>query len=97
MGADESLRTCTTTSSTTLKGGILHTTATSNDYTAMQSPAVMRSMYAHHTKSLKWCHIGDNFLVDEFGTLCEGRAGSVTRNVVGSHTGGSTPAPSACR
>ena len=87
-GADESLRTCTSTSSPTLRGGILHTTATSNDYTATQSPAVMRSMYAYHTRSLKWCDIGYNFLVDKFGTLFEGRAGSVTRNVIGSHTGG---------
>ena len=87
-GADESLRTCTSSSSPTLKGGILHTTATSNDYTAAQSPAVMRSMYAYHTKSLKWCDIGYNFLVDRFGTLFEGRAGSLVRNVIGSHTGG---------
>ncbi len=87
-GADESLRTCTSTSSPTLKGGILHTTATSNDYTAEQSPAVMRAMYAYHTRSLKWCDIGYNFLVDKFGTLFEGRAGSATRHVVGTHTGG---------
>ncbi len=87
-GADESLRTCTSSSSPALKGGILHTTATSNDYTAQQSPAVMRSMYAYHTRSLKWCDLGYNFLVDRFGTLFEGRAGSVTRNAIGSHTGG---------
>jgi uncharacterized protein with LGFP repeats len=87
-GADESLRTCTSAASPTLRGGILHTTATSNDYTATQSPAVMRSMYAYHVKSLKWCDIGYNFLVDKFGTLFEGRAGSVTRSVIGSHTGG---------
>ena len=87
-GADESLRRCTSRSSPPLKGGILHTTATSNDYTAARSPAVMRAMYAYHTRSLEWCDIGYNFLVDKFGTLFEGRAGSVTRNVVGSHTGG---------
>jgi hypothetical protein len=87
-GADESLRQCSSSSAATLKGGILHTTATSNDYTAEQSPAVMRSMYAYHTKSLKWCDLGYNFLVDKFGTLFEGRAGSVERAVIGSHTGG---------
>jgi hypothetical protein len=87
-GADESLRRCTPSSSSSLKGGILHTTATSNDYTATQSPAVMRAMYAYHTRSLKWCDIGYNFLVDKFGTLFEGRSGSVTRHVIGSHTGG---------
>ena len=87
-GADESLRTCTSTSSPALQGGILHTTATSNDYTAGQSPAIMRAMYAYHTRSLKWCDIGYNFLVDKYGTLFEGRAGSVSRHVIGSHTGG---------
>ena len=87
-GADESLRRCPSASSPTLQGGILHTTATSNDYTAEESPAVMRAMYAYHTRSLKWCDIGYNFLVDRFGTVFEGRAGSATRHVIGSHTGG---------
>jgi hypothetical protein len=87
-GADESLRSCTSPSTQALRGGILHTTATSNDYTAEQSPAVVRAMYAYHTRSLKWCDLGYNFLVDKFGTLYEGRAGSVTRHVIGSHTGG---------
>jgi uncharacterized protein with LGFP repeats len=87
-GADESLRTCTSTSSPDLQGGILHTTATSNDYTATSSPAVVRAMYAYHTRSLKWCDIGYNFLVDKFGTLYEGRAGSASRNAIGTHTGG---------
>ena len=87
-GADESLRSCTSASSPTLRGGILHTTATSNDYTAEQSPAVVRAMYAYHTRSLKWCDLGYNFLVDRFGTLFEGRAGSASRHVIGSHTGG---------
>ena len=87
-GADESLRSCTPSSAPVLRGGILHTTATSNDYTAEQSPAVMRAMYAYHTRSLGWCDLGYNFLVDRFGTLFEGRAGSVSRHVIGSHTGG---------
>lgn len=87
-GADESLRSCTPSTSSTLKGGILHTTATSNDYTAAQSPAIMRSMYAYHTQTLGWCDIGYNFLVDKFGTLFEGRYGGVDRPVIGAHTGG---------
>ena len=87
-GADESLRKCANSTAPVLRGGILHTTATSNDYTAEQSPAVMRSMYAYHTKSLKWCDLGYNFLVDKYGTLFEGRAGSVELPVIGSHTGG---------
>ena len=87
-GADESLRSCTPSVSSTIKGGILHTTATGNDYTAAQSPAVMRSMYAYHTRSLGWCDLGYNFVVDKFGTLFEGRYGGVGKAVIGSHTGG---------
>lgn len=87
-GADESLRSCTPSVSPTLKGGILHTTATSNDYTAAQSAAIMRSMYAYHTQSLGWCDIGYNVLVDKFGTLFEGRYGGVDKPVIGAHTGG---------
>ncbi len=87
-GADERLRSCTPSTSSTLKGGILHTTATSNDYTAVQSAAIMRSMYAYHTQTLGWCDIGYNFLVDKFGTLFEGRYGGVDKPVVGAHTGG---------
>ncbi len=87
-GADERLRSCTPSVSSTIKGGILHTTATSNDYTAAQSAAIMRSMYAYHTGSLGWCDIGYNFLVDKFGTLFEGRYGGVDKPVIGSHTGG---------
>ncbi len=87
-GADESLRSCTPSASSTIKGGILHTTATGNDYTAAQSPAVMRSMYAYHTRSRGWCDLGYNFVVDKFGTLFEGRYGGVDKAVLGSHTGG---------
>ena len=87
-GADESLRNCTPSYASTLKGGILHTTATSNNYTAAQSPAVMRSMYAYHTRSLGWCDLGYNLVVDKYGTLFEGRAGGISRPVVGTHTGG---------
>ncbi len=87
-GADESLRNCDPRTTPTIKGGILHTTATGNDYTASQSAAVMRSMYAYHTKTLGWCDIGYNFLVDKFGTLFEGRYGGVSRAILGTHTGG---------
>ncbi|MDP9405033.1 MAG: N-acetylmuramoyl-L-alanine amidase [Actinomycetota bacterium] len=87
-GADESLRRCTPSVASTIKGGILHTTATGNDYTADRSAAIMRSMYAYHTQSLGWCDLGYNFVVDKYGTLFEGRYGGVDKAVIGSHTGG---------
>ncbi len=87
-GADERLRSCTPSVASTIKGGILHTTASGNDYSAAQSPAIMRSMYAYHTQSLGWCDLGYNFVVDKFGTLFESRYGGVDRPVIGAHTGG---------
>ncbi len=87
-GADETLRSCTPDVASGVKGGILHNTATGNDYSASQSAAVMRSMYAYHTRSLGWCDLGYNFVVDKFGTLFEGRYGGVEKAVIGAHTGG---------
>ncbi len=87
-GADESLRSCTPSLTATIKGGILHTTVTGNEYTPEQSPAVMRSMYAYHTKSLGWCDLGYNMVVDKYGTLFEGRYGGIDKPVLGAHTGG---------
>lgn len=87
-GADESLRNCAPTYSSGLKAAVVHNTATRNAYTAAESPAIMRSMYAYHTQTLGWCDLGYQFTVDRFGTLFEGRAGGVARPVLGSHAGG---------
>ena len=60
------------------------TTPTSgNDYTAAEAPAVVRGVYAYHTKSLHWSDVGYNFLIDRYGTIYEGRYGGMTRGVIG--------------
>ena len=87
-GANESLRNCFQGYTGTIKAAVVHNTATSNSYTAAQSPAVMRSMYAYHTQTLGWCDIGYQFVVDKFGTIFEGRYGGVDKAVLGAHTGG---------
>ena len=52
------------------------------------SAAIVRSIYAYHTRTLGWCDIAYNALVDKYGQVFEGRAGGITRPVEGAHTGG---------
>jgi N-acetylmuramoyl-L-alanine amidase-like protein/putative cell wall binding repeat protein len=87
-GADESLVTGTTSYDTAVKALFVHHTDTTNSYSATQAYAQMRAIYAFHTKVRGWNDIGYNFLVDRFGRVFEGRRGSITRPVVGAHTGG---------
>nr|WP_246283897.1 FG-GAP-like repeat-containing protein [Nocardioides perillae] len=68
--------------------GFVHHTVNANDYTAADVPALLRGIYAYHTRSRGWSDIGYNFLVDRFGRIWEGRAGGVERAVVGAHTRG---------
>jgi uncharacterized protein with LGFP repeats len=71
-----------------LRAAVVHHTATGNDYTPQQSAAIIRSIYAYHTWTLGWCDIAYNALVDKYGQIFEGRAGGITKDVLGSHTGG---------
>ncbi|WP_100497666.1 N-acetylmuramoyl-L-alanine amidase [Geodermatophilus chilensis] len=87
-GADEKMMSWTPQYASTIKAATLHHTAGSNDYTADQVPAILRSTYAYHAKSLGWGDIGYNVLVDKFGRLWEGRAGGLSSTVVGAHAGG---------
>ncbi|MDT0213533.1 N-acetylmuramoyl-L-alanine amidase [Rothia sp. ARF10] len=84
-GADESLRTCGPSYGSTLRAVFVHHTAGSNSYTASQSASIVRGIYAYHTKSLGWCDIGYNVLVDKFGQAFEGRSGGLDRPVTGAH------------
>jgi hypothetical protein len=71
-----------------LKASAVHHTATTNNYTAAQVPGILRSIYRFHAVSRGWGDIGYNVLVDRFGRLWEGRAGGLSRPVVGAHSGG---------
>jgi hypothetical protein len=86
-GADESLRGSTTLNAT-VKAITIHHTASSNDYTAATAAAQIRGIYAYDTKGLGWSDIAYNFLVDKFGRVYEGRAGSITQAVRGAHAMG---------
>jgi hypothetical protein len=87
-GADESIRRGSPSYTSTVKVGFVHHTATANDYSEAQTAAMIRSVYAYHVKSNGWSDIGYNYLVDRFGRIWEGRAGGITRAVLGAHTGG---------
>ncbi|HET7659423.1 MAG TPA: N-acetylmuramoyl-L-alanine amidase [Oryzihumus sp.] len=85
-GADESMRLCPPEYSNEQLGGVVHHTVSTNNYTAAQTASLIRGIYAYHTRSLGWCDIGYNFLVDRFGRIWEGRYGGTTRAVLGAHT-----------
>ncbi|WP_432546381.1 N-acetylmuramoyl-L-alanine amidase [Kineococcus sp. SYSU DK004] len=87
-GADESLRRGSPGYSPTIKACVVHHTADGGSYSQSQVPAVIRGMYRYHTVSLGWSDLGYNFVVDRFGGIWEGRAGGITRPVVGAHAGG---------
>ena len=91
-GADESLRKSACPSgpsySPTIKMGFLHHTDGVNGYSRSQVPSIIRSIYAYHVRANGWCDVGYNYLIDRFGRIWEGRAGGITRPVLGAHTGG---------
>ena len=71
-----------------VRAAVVHHTATGNNYAPDDSAAILRSIYAYHTMTLGWCDIAYNALVDKYGQVFEGRAGGITKDVMGSHTGG---------
>lgn len=97
-GANETWRDRVPKMGKTIKAGIVHHTASTNNYTAEQSPAQMRILYAYFTKSLKYADMGYNFLVDKYGTIYEGRSGCTYKSTTpcdgaampaqGAHTAG---------
>jgi hypothetical protein len=85
-GANESWRSGQPVYNSTIVQAHVHHTATSNGYAPADVPALIRSMYRYHTRSLGWSDIGYNFLVDNFGAIWEGRYGGVDQPVRGAHT-----------
>jgi len=87
-GADESLRDKHLENSNTFKVAFVHHTAGSNNYTRSESPAVVRGLYSYYVNTLDYADMGYNFLVDKYGTIYEGRAGSITKPVRSAASGG---------
>lgn len=70
---------------TTVKAAIVHHTAGTNSYTKEQSASIVRGIYAYHVKSMGWCDVGYNFLIDKYGQIFEGRHGGMDLPVHGAH------------
>ncbi|MGV0792082.1 N-acetylmuramoyl-L-alanine amidase [Mycolicibacterium sp. XJ1819] len=87
-GADESMRCGNPQYDKGIRAGIVHHTAGSNEYAPEDSAGIVRSIYEYHTRTLGWCDIAYNALVDKYGQVFEGRAGGITKAVEGAHTGG---------
>ena len=91
-GADENLRLTNypegPTYMSSLQLGVVHHTVNSNNYSSWDGPALVRGIYAYHTRSLGYCDIGYNFLVDKYGAVYEGRYGGIDQVVMGAHARG---------
>ncbi|NKY09929.1 N-acetylmuramoyl-L-alanine amidase [Cellulomonas hominis] len=72
-----------------LVGAVVHHTAGSSTYGSVaEAMAQLRNDAAYHINTRGWCDIGYNFVVDKWGNIYEGRAGSMTAPVIGVHAGG---------
>lgn len=87
-GADESLRCGKPQYDNEVRAAVVHHTAGSNDYSPLESAGIVKAIYTYHSKTLGWCDIAYNALVDKYGQVFEGSAGGLTKPVEGFHTGG---------
>jgi hypothetical protein len=87
-GADESIVREAPVYAPAIRFVSVHHTAGPNGYGPAEVAAILRGIQIYHVKSNGWNDIGYNFLVDRYGTIYEGRAGGIDRNVVGAHIRG---------
>ena len=80
-GADPVLRCGTPQYHSGVRAAVVHHTAGSNDYLPQDSAGIIKSIYMYHTRTLGWCDIAYNALVDKYGQVFEGSAGGPNKPV----------------
>lgn len=96
-GADESLRCGSPQYDNGIRAAVVHHTAGNNDYSPLESAGIVKAIYTYHSKTLGWCDIAYNALVDKYGQVFEGSAGASPRRSRRSTPAGSTATPGAWR
>ncbi|MDZ4266816.1 MAG: hypothetical protein U1D00_14165, partial [Mycobacterium sp.] len=69
-GAEESMRRATPVYDNGIRAGVIHHSATGNNYAPNESAAIVRSIYAYHTRTRGWGDVADPI---------QKRVGGVTR------------------
>jgi hypothetical protein len=87
-GANEKIKRAAPRYAKSVAFAIVHHTAGTNSYGPGASAAIVRGIELYHVRGNHWNDIGDNFLVDRYGQVFEGRAGGVDRNVIGAQAQG---------
>lgn len=67
---------------------VVHHSAGANDYDAEDVPAILRGIHTFHVQGRGWDDVGYNMFADKYGRLWEGRAGGVSKAIVGAHAVG---------